>query len=140
MFIGGQIFTAGSGGATQALARPMVLRRAYGISASLAATGFGLALFGARETLTWDARRPFSKRRLARESTPGGFLSLFTKKGKAGRRLALLSVILGLQALHDGEGDVWQVKHRKMTTRGAAPASPPPPSSPLAPRPPHRAP
>jgi len=64
--------------------------------------------------LTRESRRPFSKRRLARESTPGGFISLFTKNGKAGRRLALLSVILGLHALHDGEGDVWQVYSAEM--------------------------
>lgn len=110
MFIGGQIL-AGAVATKVAASVTGVssIRSVYGVSALLALSGLGFALVGARETLSPDMRRPFSKLRLARESTPGGFLSLFTRKGKAGRQIAFLALILGLHALHDGEGDVWQV-------------------------------
>jgi len=53
----------------------------------------------ARPANSHSSREPF------RTLCPIGFLSLFTQKGAQGRRLALLALILALQAAHDGEGD-----------------------------------
>ena len=73
---------------------------AYTVSAGFAALALLFAL-GGRETLPRSRRVPFS----LHTSNPLGFLRLF----RSGRAIAALSVILALQTLHDGEGDVWQV-------------------------------
>ena len=74
----------------------------YAVSATLAATAFCFVLFGVQETLPPPQRRKFA---ISSSSSPLSFLQLFTK----GRSIATLACILGLQALHDSEGDVWQL-------------------------------
>lgn len=63
-----------------------------------------LALFcalGARETLPAESRVRFSLR--------GSHPLSFTKLFRSGPLVATLASILALQALHDGEGDIWPV-------------------------------
>ena len=66
---------------------------------------------GVRETLPPKARQGFRLRGLS----PFGFVRLFRR----GKLLCSLACILGLQALHDGEGDMWQVYAE--ATRGWGP-------------------
>ena len=73
----------------------------YRVSAALAAAALLLAL-GVDETLPASRRRPFS---LRAASSPLGFLRLF----RAGRTVGVLACVLGLQAVHDAEGDCWQL-------------------------------
>ena len=73
---------------------------AYTVSTGFALLALGFALC-AKETLQPKARVPFS----VRGSSPLGFLRLF----RSGKIVAALAMILALQTLHDGEGDVWQV-------------------------------
>lgn len=98
MLIGGQALAGGTG--------LLALRAAYGWSAVLAAAAVGLVLVGAEETLPKTRRPAFA----LRECSPLGFFRLF----RSGKLLAVLGVVLSLQTLHDGEGDVWQVYATEM--------------------------
>ena len=93
MVLGGRVFAAGVNRAT--------LRVAYLRSSCLATAALLLTLLGVRETLHCDSRERFELRGLS----PLGFIRLFRR----GKVLCSLACILGLQALHDGEGDMWQV-------------------------------
>uniref|UniRef100_A0A7S4BK93 Major facilitator superfamily (MFS) profile domain-containing protein n=1 Tax=Chrysotila carterae TaxID=13221 RepID=A0A7S4BK93_CHRCT len=102
MLGGGNLFARGFGA--------KALRAAYGASAVCASCALVLAWGATKETLAADARAPVS----LRGSSPVGFIRLFRR----GRLLRTLSTVLCLQALHDGEGDVWQVYSREMRSWG----------------------
>ena len=76
---------------------------AYAVSTAFAVLALCFAL-GAIETLPKQKRVAFSMR----GSNPLGFLRLL----RSGKTIAALAAILALQTLHDGEGDVWQVRCR----------------------------
>lgn len=93
MLIGGRALAQGT--------TLLALQGAFGWSAALTALAFALVFYGAKETFLGLPDKGFR----LKDCSPLGFLRLF----RSGRALLVLSIVFSLQALHDGEGDVWQV-------------------------------